>query len=946
MRSVITCQLSDNLIQKVSDLLVKEYLSMEEDISSLAFVFGGKRPSLFLKKELSQRMSRGFFPPLFFSIDEYVDRVLSSSDNYSRINDLEACFFMYRLVKQHTPGILKRREGFAVFLPWAREILGFIDQLDLEDISAESIKGIQLNAQIGYDVPKDINQLLANILLLRDEYHKELVRQKRLSRGLAYLLASRIEKPGLAGIDRIFFCNFFYLHRTEERLMQNMVQQGKATLIFQGGREWPVLDRLAQRTGWQIDSLPVKEPGYELSIRAGFDLHSQVCLVRDIVRELKSAQESVIVLPDANSLIPLVSEVSSLLDDFNISLGYPLKRSPLYSLFECIARSQQTRKDGRYYARNYLRALSHPLIKNLRLVNNDPSVTRILVHTIEEIVSGTEETEFGGSLFVDPKMIQSSHDVYDLALTKMKHMDLQVNTADLKNVLTELHRYLFFEWETVATFRAFAAALEQLLEALVWKSFLNNYPLNLKIVGRIMAIREEFANASFGDDEFTQEELFKVFHNDLANEMVNFSGSPLKGLQILGLLETRSLNFKNVIVMDTNENKLPALKIAQPLIPREIMVRLGLDQLEQEEEIQRYQFRRLISSAEQVFLVYQQDNRNERSRFIEELLWEREKAQRKLDVLTVSQGLFNIDMQPRSVSVKKKKQELDLLSGMTYSASGVNTYLTCPLQFYYRYVLGLEEKDDLLDEPEARDIGTFIHGLLETAFAQFLHKRPVIDKAFEKYFFQELDRQFSQKLEKRMRSDSFLLKEILELRMRDFLRNERSRPVVQLLGLEQKMEGVIRFGLDKEYKFQARVDRIDRLTDNTVVVIDYKTGDVKHILPKNGIDFDPVQFDRKWIRDNIRSFQLPLYLHFLDQRFPKERTNACLYNIREAATKDGLVNLLRTEQDFSEKDRLMLEYMNALGVIIDEILDPDIDFEPDDSNEHACEYCPFGALCK
>jgi ATP-dependent helicase/nuclease subunit B len=946
MQRVITYRLSDNLIQKLADLLVKEYLMADEDISRLAFVFGGKRPGLFLKKELSERMTRGYFPPAFFSIDEYVDYTLRQTGDYSRMNDLEACFLMYRLVKLHTPGILKRREGFAEFLPWAREILKFIDHLDLEDIGAESIKSIQLSAQIGYDVPQDINQLLEHILLLREEYHRELKRMKALSRGLAYLTAGRIEKPERGDFDTVFFCNFFYLHKSEEMLIQNVVKQDKAVLVFQGGREWPVLDRLAGRTGWPIDSPPAREPAYKLEIRAGFDLHSQVCLVRDIVRDIPEQKESVIVLPDANSLIPLVSEVSSLIEDFNVSLGYPLQRSPLYSLFECIARSQQTKKGGRYYAKDYLRALSHPLVKNLRLVNNDPSVTRILVHKIEEIIIGKEETDFGGSLFVDPRELENAHDVYDLALTKMKHMEVRVSAEELKAVLKELHRYLFFAWEKMDTFGGFAQALEYLLQVLLEKSFLNNYPLNLKIVARIMALREEFAGASFSKEVFTQEELFKVFHNNLENEMVNFSGSPLKGLQILGLLETRSLNFRNVIVMDTNENKLPALKITQPLIPREIMVRLGIDQLEQEEEIQRYQFRRLIASAERVYLVYQEDSRNERSRFIEELLWEREKARNMLGVLPVSQGLFSINMQPRKVSIKKKKGELEFLRAMTYSASGVNAYLTCPMQFYYRYVLGLEEKDDLLEAPEARDIGTFIHELLEAAFARFLHKRPVIDKAFEEYFFDELDRQFSRTLGRRMKSDSFLLKEIIDLRMKEFLSHERSRPVVQLLGLEQKMEGVIRFGADKEYRFQARVDRIDRLADGTVVVIDYKTGDVKHIIPRNGINFDAVQFDRRWIRDNIRSFQLPLYLHFLDERFPKDRTNACLYDLREAGTKDAMVQLLRTEQDFGDKDRLMLEYMNALGSIIDEILDPGTDFEPDDSNEHACEYCPFGALCK
>ncbi|HOW43344.1 MAG TPA: PD-(D/E)XK nuclease family protein [Candidatus Omnitrophota bacterium] len=946
MNDVITYALSDNLIQRLADLLDAEYIRQNRDISRLAFVFGGKRPGMFLKKELSRRLKRGFFGPRFFSIDEYVDYTLKHSGSFARINDLEACFLMYRLVREQTPDILRRRESFAEFLPWAREILKFIEQLDLEDIGADKIQNIQLNAEIGYDVPKDINQLLEHILLLRDAYHAALKRQNTLSRGLRYLMAGAIEQPQLQEFEKIFFCNFFYLHKTQEQLIQHVRNQSKAVLVFQGGREWPVLDKLAVRTGWPIETAAAGQPDYALSIQAGFDLHSQVCLVRDIVKEVPVSEQSVIVLPDANSLIPLVSEVSSLVADFNVSLGYPLKRSPLYSLFECIARAQQTRKEGQYYAKDYLRALSHPLVKNLRLANNDPAVTRILVHKVEEIIIGMEETELGGSLFIDPRQVEASREVYDLALAKTRHMEVRVTHEELKTVLKELHRYLFHQWEGLVSFAAFAASLEQLLQALLEKSFLNNYPLNLKIVERIMGIREEFSRASFGAEPFQQEELFKVFHNSLENEMVNFSGSPLKGLQILGLMETRSLNFGNVIVIDTNENKMPSLKITQPLIPREIMVRLGLDQLEQEEEIQRYQFRRLISSAQKVFLVYEEGARNERSRFIEELLWEREKAQGKLDVLAVSRGQFCVDMQPREVAIKKKKEELEFLRGLPYSASSINAYLQCPLQFYYRYVLGLQEKDDLLDEPEAADIGTFIHELLEDTYKEFLNRKPVINKQFEKFFFAEMDKRFEERLSKRMRSDSFLLKEILDVRMKAFLANERKRQVLQVLGLEQKFTGTIPFGKE-EFAFQARVDRIDRLVDGTVAVIDYKTGDVEHILPKSGIDFDAVQFDRAWIRDTIKSFQLPLYLYFLDRKFKGQRTNACLYSIRETGTRElGLVSLLRTEGDFTDKDRLMIEYMNALGFILNEILDPAVDFTPDDSDEHVCGYCPFGALCK
>lgn len=946
MNDVITWPLSEHLIQRLAGMLETEYISKGKDLSRLAFVFGGKRPGMFLKKELARRIKGPYFSPRFFAIDEFVDCVLAQSGDYARINDLEACYLMYRLVKKETPGILRKRQSFAEFLPWSREILKFIEQLDLEDIDEEKIRSIQLNAEIGYDVPADINQLLSNILDLRTAYHARLKKDKTISRGLAYLLASRIERPGLDQFDTVFFCNFFYLTRTEEALIEHVRQSGKAVLIFQGGREWPVLDKLAKRSGWPIERFDPAGPDFQLSIHAGFDLHSQVCLVRDLVKTLSAKEQNVIVLPDARSLIPLVSEVSSHVSEFNVSLGYPLKRSPLYSLFECVSRAQQTRRDGQYYAKDYLRAISHPLVKNLRLANNDPAVTRILVHKVEEIITGLEETELGGSLFVGLERIEGMRQVYDLALTKTKHMEVQVSFDDLKLVLKELHRYLFHHWEKVTTFAGFSDSLEDLLQVLLEKSFLSQYPLNIKIIERLMDIRDEFSQASFSDEPFSREELFKVFHNKLENDMVNFSGSPLKGLQILGLLETRSLNFKNVVVMDTNEGSLPSLKITQPLIPREIMVRLGLDQLEQEEEIQRYQFRRLISSANKVHLVYEEGSRNERSRFIEELLWEREKAQGKLDVLDIAQAEFRVDMHVRQVAIRKKPEEIEFLRNLTYSASSVNTYLQCPLQFYYQYCLGLKEKDDLLDEPEAADIGTFIHNLLEDSYKGFLGRKPVIDKRFEKDFFELLDERFSQKLEKRMKSDSFLLKEIIDVRMKDFLANERRRPVLQVLGLEQKFTGTLELG-GQPFNFQARVDRIDRLNDGTVLVIDYKTGDISHNIPRNGINFDGVQFSREWIRDNIRSFQLPLYLYFLDRRFKGERTNASLYDIREPDTRDfGLTSLLKTEADFADKDRLMIEYMNALEFVLKEIIDPAVDFVPDSCNEHVCKYCPFGALCK
>jgi len=165
-----------------------------------------------------------------------------------------------------------------------------------------------------------------------------------MSRGLAYLSASRIEDGGSGGFDMVFFCNLFYLHRTEERLIRNAYECGKAVVIFKEEGSWPVLDALAKRTGWNIEPSATGKPSYQLSIQEGFDLHSQVCMVRDILKGLGPTDNSVVVLPDASGLIPLMSEISGVCGDFNVSLGYPLKRSSVYSLFEAIARAQQTKK--------------------------------------------------------------------------------------------------------------------------------------------------------------------------------------------------------------------------------------------------------------------------------------------------------------------------------------------------------------------------------------------------------------------------------------------------------------------------------------------------------------------------------------------------------------------------------------------------------------------------
>jgi ATP-dependent helicase/nuclease subunit B len=948
MGQIITYNLSEDFIEKLSSFLEDTYAAAGKDLSRVAVVFGGKRPALFLKRELSRRINKGFTPPRFFSIDEFMEYSFSKKTVFGALSDLDDCYTIYTLAQGIAVDILKGRESFSKFLPWAREVRAFIEQLDLEDIAFKPLENIQYKASIGYDVPENINVLLTSIIAIRQAYHHEQRKRSLYSRGLVYLsAAASIAEVEFPEFDQIIFAGFFYMHKTEERVIKHLWESNSATLLFQGDEtSWSVLKKTAQDFSCSIQPRDKEVFAGKLSIQAGFDVHSQASLVREAVRGVSDLDKTVIVLPAVEHVIPLLSEISSCVGDFNISMGYPLNRSALYSLFDCIAKAQETRKGRGYYAKDYLNALSHPLVKNI-LILDHPGVARVLVHKIEEILLGMEKTPLGGSLFIDLLDLQDSRELYELALATMKNMGIEACYDGLKSAVTLLHELLFSRWEGVNDFQGFASVLAGFLECLVNKSPMHNYPLNLKMAEKMFQVQEELKNAAFGKEQFSQNDIFKIVKDKLDSEKISFSGSPLKGLQILGLFETRSLNFENVIIMDVNESMLPNLQIYEPLIPREVMVNLGLNRLEKEEEIQRYQFKRLMSSAKNISLIYQQGADKEKSRFIEELIWERQKETGTIGAMPIPKASFKVNVLPQRLEIKKKPQVISFLREREYSASSVNTYIHCPLRFYYQYVLGLKEKEDLLEEPEGADIGTFIHELLHETFRRFIGQKPRIDDAFTKEFFRAFEKKFSQEFEKKMKSDAFLIKEVLTFRLERFLENERKRDVQRIIGLERSFKSSIQLSPGR-IKLQAVIDRIDVTADGTILVLDYKTGSADILPSLDEPGAAPELWSRPVIKHALKSIQLPLYLFLVEENkeYKRGTTNACLYLIKELGKDYGLRMLFKNEKQLLSKDKLMEAYLSALDFIIGEILDPEVVFKADEEDSRYCEYCPFVYLCR
>ena len=617
-------------------------------------------------------------------------------------------------------------------------------------------------------------------------------------------------------------------------------------------------------------------------------------------------------------------------------MGYPLKLSSIYVLFNFLLRAQESKKADKYYTVDYLELMRHPLIKNLKL-GEDPAITRVMVHKIEELLQGSEETSIGGSLFLSLDEIEAEDKIYLRSVQTLKNMKIKASFDECQRVLKQLHRLFFRSCEQVTSFSDFAGMLEEILSVLVAKSRLLSFPFNSKVVDKFYSFIEEFKSLLFSKEKFTSFEIWEIFKQKLQSEKVAFVGSPLQGTQILGLFETRSLNFENVIIMDLNESVLPKLKIYEPLIPREVMLSLGLNRLEKEEEIQRYQFMRLISGAKNVHLIYEENQINEKSRFIEELLWAKQKKSKKIEVLDALKGVFQIKMRSKDTSITKTPQVLEFLKESRYSASRINTYLNCPLRFYYQYVLGLKEQEDLLTDPQAQHIGTFVHELLSETFAIFENKRPVINTEFKKYFFKKMEKSFKNKLARRMRSDSFLLKRIIENRLDKFLDNEAGRKVSKIISLEQERTDTITLD-NMTFDFRYTIDRIDQMDDDSILVIDYKTGGAD-VAPKKVSELENMELTRQSIKTNIKSFQLPLYYYFTSKVFPKKHINAQLYNLRTIERKSFV-----TEADLPVKDKLIEICLEALKAVFFELFDPDTPFSPD-KDERKCRSCPFLSLC-
>ncbi len=931
--------LSEDIIEEIADYIVNNYRI--EDYDKIYVIFSGKRPSLFLKKKLAEKLKKSYFSPNILSIEDFIYEIFFLYKTSNIISELNAIYLLYKLILEK--GYFKnlKFKNFVNFVSWGAEIFSFLEQLMLEDIDDSKLTNIENLAKIGFDIPPNINLLLKDIKEIKKNFYLKLLNKKVYTRGMIYKTVSQEVLNADLEIKEIIFVTPFYLHKTELDLLNNLITKYEVTIFFQGHEEeWKQLNKIAKRFNIKIVPDKKDEIPENIYFYSTFDRHSEINCLNKILRQIPKEEinNTVVVLPDDETATVLLNALPENIEEFNLVCGYPIKHSILYSLLNSIFNAQLTKKGDSYYSKHYFDVLKNHLIINLDL-GVDGAIISKIVETLELINLGIViDEKISRNNFIKLELVEKSKVLYENIFKFLSFLNIPLDKNTILSIIKELHKLLFNQWEDVKNFADFSRKLKTLLDKILYEKLLSENTFILKAIEKVYEICDNLENSLFAEEQFSKEDIFKLFLNELEKTKLSFSGSPLRGLQILGFYETRNLKFDNVIILDLNEGILPYIKIKNAFMPREVLINLGIDRIEIEEEIQRYHFWRMITAAKKVYMIYIESTQKERSRFVEQIIWLKQKQNSTIQYSNLFNCYFKVNLNITKTEIKKTEEVINYLRKATFSATMIDTYLQCPIKFYFSHVLHLSPIKEVAEEAEGGDIGQFVHSLLYEVFKKYQNSLPNINEDFKNNFFKLFEKKFDKELKKLYKTESYMVSYVMKYILDKFLEYEKERLITdkikKIVALEKEFVDKIKLA-NVELNFKFIVDRLDETLDDVLLVIDYKTGYVPQL--NSLTNFEKTT---EYIRSKINSFQLPLYVYIIEKTYQSKKVNAMLYNIRNPEESKILF------KDMSIKEDIQNKYFEALDFIISEIFDINKPFYADTIDERKCEICEYKYMCR
>ncbi len=821
-------------------------------------------------------------------------------------------------------------------------------------------------------------------------FNEELDRRGLAYQGMVYRRALEMIKSMPADefpYDRYVFIGFNVLSTVEEEIFESMRAKGLAQFFWdyaspafaegdnratrflkQYVKDFPQPDD-AREIGTVLSEWPLVE------VIGVPSVNGQTKIVSDIVAKLlpdggndRTLLSTAIVLPDENLCLPVINSLPDSIADINVTMGFPLRNTPVASLMSSILsmqlRARRLRYENTFFRDDVVAVLSHPLVR---------SISSELCDRISKIISQKRLFNVPRSLLMSPEYARL-HPLFDLADDAMSSREV---FAFLRRLTLWLLDEVNVKYAVVAEAGddADEPAEDEMPEVTLTAAgaieagFLKHYLNALDELQRLQRRHLDDLNVDLSDST-----IFHMVERITGGESVSFEGRPLKGLQVMGILETRAIDFDNVIITSMNERIFPRKHFSKSFIPPALRRGYGMATIEHQESISAYYFYRLISRAKRVFLLYdsrtQGTKSGEPSRYINQLRY-----LYRPQGLKVSTAFYNLQVDDShlvSLSLDaarraKLRSYIDTVNPHYISATSINNYINCPMQFALSYLEGYFDNDDVKDFFDEATFGSVLHQVVERLYSsQQVDGRPVvIDKAVihklkhSGVIEPEIKRAINELYLGRDADDSAPLTgdaELIAKMMHDMVQNMLSHELdyydsFTFISGEIKQKVRLRISDRLSINFSYTIDRVDSVTApdgrKVIRIIDYKTG-ADEVSSTLDLLFTPTKSKSR----NKAILQLFLYC------------NAFVQNAKgldDDTLVQPMIYRFRTigrnlpPQPLTIDSRVVTDYRmfnDEIMARLDEILYPLFNTEGDvpvvfdcAEDEHACKYCKFTSIC-
>ena len=919
------------------------------NLSDITVLMPNHRSCVYLRQAMKDAATGPVWSPEIITLQEWV----SSKSNLALIESLQQLTELYDVYK-----LIGGEEALDEFVSTAQIMLSDFNEVDLQIANAKSffnyLERLQsLNVYEPGGEPTEYTVRYKRFWQMFRELYFGL-REVLLTKKCGYAgmifrdVAERIEalEPDS---QRIYLVGFSSLNKTEEIIIKALVDKGIAELIWDTDRYYVEDNFQEAGLSFRKYSRPFKvdkskqndliaTQARNINIIGVAKNIGQTRVVTDILNKLnlneRSERQTAVIVPDEKLLNPLLAAIPDSVSALNISMGFPVYESSLAELLKAIFAlhdsmerfGSTTGKQLRFYYRNVFDLLHHPY--TIFLIPNKGKVTDFMERIRErnwmmvgfkELAREFDQTEFEDLFWYTNDSGEYLDKILELLESLRKHFlrDTRSGARDLSMDI----EILFFVTNTLRNLR--------------------------NVIGKNKA-------------QFTVASLRKLILENMRPLRIPFDGEPVRGLQIMGMLETRCLDFKNIIIVSMNEGIVPSAKNQQTYIPYE-MRREFLTTHQDKDANAAYLFYRLLQRAENVYLLYNTEGDElgggEKSRFILQLQHELNKAN---PLTVVNEYVFSVDPPPvmpdNDITIHKDETVMKALTNLLtvkgISPTALNSYINCSLQYYMRYIANLREQDDLEEGIEASTLGTAVHYVLEKLYdsikgqelsVDFINKIIKDKKHIEELFRKSIEDRFDAESIKQGKNyllyrvglkliDEFLKREIANLQMMD-----DSGSAIRLLMLEGEMIHPLTIS-GTEVRVKGKVDRVEE--DNGIVsVVDYKTGTPIGSSIK-GDDIAQFASDPKY----AKAMQLMMYawLYWRSNGTPDIRLRSGIYWLRNSTRG---FDSLRLDGNDIITSAALLQFEGVLNGVLAELLNPEIPFTKTKDAER-CANCEFVRICR